>query len=51
MIKNIKDKAIKISNDDEAIREIREHIQNLRNKGVRVNFDELSKEIRDHIQN
>ena len=33
---NIKDKGIKISNDDEAIREIREHIQNLRNKGVRV---------------
>ena len=41
-----------ISNDDEAIREIRVHIQNLRNEGVRVNnFDEISKEIRDHIQN
>ena len=52
IIKDIKDKDIKISNDDEAIREIREHIQNLRNKGVRVNnFDEISKEIRDHIQN
>ena len=52
IIKDIKDKGIKISNDDEAIREIREHIQNLRNKGVRVNnFDEISKEIRDHIQN
>ena len=51
-IKDIKDKDIKISNDDEAIREIREHIQNLRNKGVRVNnFDEISKEIRAHIQN
>ena len=50
--KDIKDKGIKISNDDEAIREIREHIQNLRNKGVRVNnCDEISKEIRDHIQN
>ena len=34
------------------IREIREHIQNLRNKGVRINnFNEISKEIRDHIQN
>ena len=45
-------RGIKISNGDEAIREIREHIQNLRNKGVRVNnFDEISKEIRDHIQN
>ena len=52
IIKYIKDKGIKISNDDEAIREIREHIQNLRNEGVKVNnFDEISKEIRDHIQN
>ena len=52
IIKDIKDKGIKISNDDEAIREIREHIQNLRNKGISVNnFDEISKEIRDHIQN
>ena len=48
IIKDIKDKGIEISNDDEAIREIREHIQNLRNEGVIVNnFDE----IRDHIQN
>ena len=52
IIKDIKDKAIKISNDNEAIREIREHIQNLRNKGIKVNnFDEISKEIRDPIQN
>ena len=52
IIKDIKDKGIKISNDYEAIREIREHIQNLRNEGVRVNnFDEISREIRDHIQN
>ena len=52
IIKGIKDKGIKISNDDEAIREIREHMQNLRNDGVRVNnFDEISREIRDHIQN
>ena len=52
IIKGIKDKGIKITNDDEAIREIREHIQNLRNEGVRVNnFNEISREIRDHIQN
>ena len=52
IIKDIKEKGIKISNDDEAIREIREHIQNLRSEGVRVNnFDEISREIRDHIQN
>ena len=52
IIKDIKDKGIKISNDDEAIKEIREHIQNLRNEGVRINnFDEISREIRDHIQN
>ena len=52
IMKDIKDKGIKISNDDEAITEIREHIQHLRNEGVRVNnFDEISKEIRDRIQN
>ena len=40
IIKDIEDKGIKISNDDEAI------------KGVRVNnFNEISREIRDHIQN
>ena len=51
VIKVIKDKGMKISNDDEAIIEIREHIQNLRNEGVRVNnFNEISKEIRDHTQ-
>ena len=38
IIKDIKDKGIKISNDDEAIREIREHIQNLRTEGIRVNI-------------
>ena len=52
IIKDIKDKGIKISNDDEATREIRDHIQNLRSEGVRVNnFDEISREIRDHIKN
>ena len=52
IIKDIKDKGIKISNDDEAITEIREHIQNLKNKDLKVNnFDEISKEIGDHIQN
>ena len=52
IIKDIKDKGIKITNDDEAIREIREHMQNLRNEGVRVdNFDEISRKIRDHTQN
>ena len=51
IIKDIKDRGIKIDNDDEAIREIREHIQNLRNEGVRVdNFDEMSKEIKNHMQ-
>ena len=52
IIKDIKDKGIKISNNDEAIREIRKHIQNLRNESVRVNnFDEICREIRDHMQN
>ena len=50
--KDIKDKGIKISDDDEAIREITEHIQNLRHEGIRVNnFDEMGEELRDHIQN
>ena len=52
IIKDIKDKGIKISNDDEAIGEFREHIHNLRNEGVRVNnFDEISRKTSDHIQN
>ena len=52
IIKDIKVKGIKISNDDEAIGEIREHIKNLINEGVRVNnFDEMVEEIREHIQN
>ena len=43
IIKEIKNKGIEISNDDEAIRKIREHIQNLRNESVRVNnFGEIS---------
>ena len=45
IIKDIKDKGIKISNDDEAIREIREHIQNLRNEGVRVKKLEITYKI------
>ena len=52
IIKDIKDRGIKIDNDDEAIREIRAHIQKIRNEGVRVNnFDEINREIRNHIQN
>ena len=52
IIKDIKDKGIKINDNEEVIREIREHIKNLRNKGVRVNnFDEISREIREHILN
>ena len=45
IIKDIKDKGIKISNDDEAIRKIREHIQNLRNEGVRVEKLEITYKI------
>ena len=39
IIKDIKDKGIKISNDDETIREIREHIQNLKDEGINVNIN------------
>ena len=52
IIKDIKDKGIKISNDDEAIREIREYIQNLKNEGIEVNnFDEINEELKNHVQN
>ena len=36
IIKDIKNRGIKISNDDEAIREIRNYIQELRDRGVRL---------------
>ena len=49
---NIKDKGIKIDNDDEALREIRECIKELIDDGVRVNnFDEMKKEIIEHVKN
>ena len=52
IIKDIKDKGIKISNDDEAIREIREYIQILRDEGIEVNnFDEINEELKNHVQN
>ena len=42
IIKGIKDKGIKISNDNEAIREIRDHIQNLKDEGIDVNNDQVN---------
>ena len=39
IIKDIKDKGIKISNDDEAIKEIRDHIQNLKDEAIDINFN------------
>ena len=49
-IKDIKDRGIKIYNDDEAVREIRECIKELIDDGVKVNtFDEMKEEIMDHI--
>ena len=51
IIKDIKDRDIKIDNDDEAVREIREHIKELIDDGVKVNnFDEMKKEIIDHVK-
>ena len=51
IIKNIKDRGIKIDNDDEAVREIRERIKELIDDGVKVNnFDEMKKEIIDHVK-
>ena len=48
IVKDINNKCIKISNDDEAIREIREHLQNLRNDCVRVNnYKKLMKRVNE----
>ena len=44
IIKDIKDRGIKIDNDDVAVREIRERIKELIDDGVKVNnFDEMKK--------
>ena len=49
--KDIKGRGIKIDNDDEAVREIREHIKELIDDGVKANnFDEMKKEIIDHVK-
>ena len=51
IIKDIKDRGIKVNNDDEAVREIRERIKELIDDGVKVNnFDEMKKEIIDHVK-
>ena len=51
IIKDIKNIGIKIINDNEAVREIRERIKELIDDGVKVNnFDEMKKEIIDHIK-
>ena len=42
IIKDTKDRGIKIDNDDEAVREIRERTKKLIDDGVKVNnFDEI----------
>ena len=52
IIKDIKDEGIKIDNDDEAVREIRERIKELIDDGVKVNnFNEMKEEIMEHIKN
>ena len=52
IIEDIKDKGIKICNDDEAIRKIREYMQSLKNEGIKVNnFDEINEELKNHLQN
>ena len=51
IIKDIKDRGIKIDNDDEAAREIRERFKELIDDGVKVNNFEMKEEIIDHIKN
>ena len=47
----VKEKGIKIDNDDEAVRKIRERIKELIDDGVKVNnFDEMKEVIIDHMQ-
>ena len=51
-MKDIKDRGIKIDNDDEAVREIRERIKNFIDDGIKVNnFNEMKEEIMEHIKN
>ena len=51
IIKDIKDRGIKIDNDDEAVREFRERIKELIDDAAKVNnFDEIKKEIIDHVK-
>ena len=52
IIKDIKDRGIKIDNDNEAVREIGERMKELIDNGVKVNnFDEMKKEIIGHVKN
>ena len=52
IIKDIKDRGIKVDHDDEAVREIRECIKESIDDGVKVNnFDEMKKEIIEHVKN
>ena len=52
IIKDIKDSGIKINNDDEAVREIRESMKELIDDRVKVNnFNEMKEEIMEHIKN
>ena len=52
IIKDIKDRGIKIDNDDEVVRKIRERIKELIDDGIKVNnFDEMKKEIIEHVKN
>ena len=52
IIKDIKDNGIKIDNNNEAIREIRECIKELIDNGAKVNnFNKIKEEIMEHIKN
>ena len=51
IIKDIKDRDIKIDNDYEAVREIRGRIKELIDEEVKVNnFNGMKKEIIDHVK-
>ena len=51
IMKDIKDRGIKIDNNDEGVRGIRECIKELIDHGVKVNnFDKMKKEIIEHVK-
>ena len=51
ILKDIKNKGVKISDDDKMIGEIKDYVQNLKDKGIKVNtYNEMTEEIKHHVK-